>query len=347
VQQARESLPTAAHHPPPLFHTLAMENQTPNPTPTLEELQQQIAALQQIISTLSLQTAPNPNPNTTPTPLTSLKICTPEPFDGTTSKADAFVSELALYFNGKGVQDDHSKVIFALSYMKGGTAGPWAKLKVKEFSQAGVTQDWNSFLEDFKASFGDPDPAGTARHKMDQLKQGAHTIEEYVASFREIADDTGYNDPALVEKFERGLNQSLVDKIYALPEMPKTLKDWIQWSTRLDRQWRQREARKKTFGISSNKPAASLQKTSNAFTPVTPPKPSQPFRQPDVVPMEVDSGWKMVKPKVCFRCKKPGHFARNCTSPVNIGSMDFDHLKAYIKEELQKEEVAEVRKEDF
>ena len=36
----------------------------------------------------------------------------------------------------KNVQDDSERIVFALSYMKGGTAGPWAKLKVKQLSAA-------------------------------------------------------------------------------------------------------------------------------------------------------------------------------------------------------------------
>ena len=69
-----------------------------------------------------------------------------------------------------------------------------------------------------------------------------------MASFRELKDDTRYNNAALIEKFEQGLNPALADKIYALPEMPTTLESWISWAIKLDRQWRQREANKKLLG---------------------------------------------------------------------------------------------------
>jgi len=181
---------------------------------------------------------------------------------------------------------------------------------------------------------------------MNQLKQGSHSADEYVASFRELKDDTLYNNAALIERFEQGLNSALVDKIYALPEMPTTLDGWITWAIKLDRRRRQREANKKSFGL--------------FFKPnSTPPKPKLPLAQPmqspaqatqsvkqsDVVPMEVDSGWKSVRPLICFKCRKPGHKANECGSNVNINSMDYDALKAHMKEELQKE--AENHKEDF
>ena len=62
---------------------------------------------------------------------------------------------------------------------------------------------------------------------MDQLKQGVLSAEDFVAKFRELAPKTGYNDAAHIEKFEKGLNSALVDKIYALADMPKTLSGCI------------------------------------------------------------------------------------------------------------------------
>jgi hypothetical protein len=294
--------------------------------PTIQQLQQQVAELQAYLSSLQHQNQIQP-------PLKGIKVAPPDTFDGIQSQTDSFLSQLALYFTGKrrDFQDDQDKIIFALSYMKGGTAGPWAAEIVRQY-QVGtpVYESWESFREDLLAAFGDPDPASTARFKMDQLKQGNHPVEEYVASFKALTSKTKYNDAAHVEKFERGLNSALVDKIYSLPEMPTTLAGWMAWATKLDRQWRQREARKKTVGSPP---------TPRQFKPITPPsRTPQAAKEPDVVPMEIDSGRKRIGPLICYKCRKPGHIARNCQSPVDIRVMDYEAIKALVKEDLKNQE---------
>lgn len=327
-----------------------------SPASTIQQLQQQVSDLQQQLSTLlSLNqhsSQPPPQPPTIPTPVLpdskslGIKVAPPDNFDGSSSKADTFLSQLSLYFHGKRVSENDDKVILALSYMKGGTAGPWAKLKVKEFSREGVC-DWNTFITEFQETFGDPNPAGTARHKMNQLRQGNHSADEYVASFRELKDDTRYNNAALIEKFEQGLNPVLADKIYALPEMPTTLESWISWAIKLDRQWRQREANKKLLGqnpkaaSSSSKPIKNIP---NSVPVSSSQQSASPSKQTDIIPMDIDSGWKSVRPLVCFKCRKPGHKAVHCRSQVDINSMDFEALKAFMKEEIQKEDQT---KKDF
>lgn len=280
----------------------------------------------------------------------TIKVAPPEEFDGTLAKAETFISQLTLYFLGRKVQDNTDRIVFTLSYMKGGTAGPWAKMKVKEYSAKGEVPPWEDFLAEFRKVFGDPDPAGTARHKLSQLRQGNLTADEYVARFRELKEDTLFNDAALVERFQYGLNSSLVDRIYSLPEMPSTLDGWVHWAIKLDRQWREREATKRLLHSQSRSPSSlSTSKPRSPFTQFTqssvapPPvvsSSSSPAKQPDVVPMEVDSGWKSVRPPlVCFKCRKRGHKAAQCTSPVNINSMDYDSIKAYVLQEAQKEVV--------
>ena len=79
------------------------------------------------------------------------------------------MSQLALFIHGKRheLYDDSDKMILVLSYMKGGTAGSWTQNKVKDFSKTGVMPSWDDFISEFRDVFGDPDPAGTSRFKLD------------------------------------------------------------------------------------------------------------------------------------------------------------------------------------
>lgn len=314
-------------------------------------LQAQIAQLQEQIKNMQQAKAEVPAtpaqsiPAVVPFPSSgrSLKVAPPDYFDGSLTKTQSFLAQLLLFLHGKRaeVQSDQDKIVLALSYMKGGTAGPWAEIKVQELGD-GIEQSWDVFLAEFKLLFSDPNPGATARAKMDQLAQGNLTADEYVVKFKELQANTGYNDIALVEKFEKGLNSVLVDKIYALPTMPTTLEGWISWSTKLDRQWRKREAMKK-----ANQPSSSSSKAkpysvpSNLSTPQSnsTPQPQKPFipRPTDMVPMEVDSG-KKSKTVICFKCRKPGHIARDCQSTFNINNLTYDDLKVYFQNEEEKKD---------
>ena len=53
--------------------------------------------------------------------------------------------------------------------------------------------------------------------------------------------------------------------------------------------------------------------------------------------MEIDSGRKRVGPLICYKCRKPGHIARNCRSSVDISAMDYEAIKALVMEDLKKE----------
>ena len=89
-------------------------------TPTVVQLQQQIAALQEFVQSLQ-QREPQP---TVAVPKTSviyrqskgLKVAPSAVFDGATAKAEAFMSQLTLFIHGKRheLYDDSDKVILAL-----------------------------------------------------------------------------------------------------------------------------------------------------------------------------------------------------------------------------------------
>lgn len=293
--------------------------------------------------------SPSSSPHSS-TPVVNLKVATPDTFNGNLAKSEEFINSLYLYFYGKQGMTDEQKITFALSYMKGGTAGQWSRRKIKQYSKSGGTLCWDTFLADFRQSFSDPDPKGTARHKLRILKQGTGSADEYVASFRELMDDTGYNDDALVEMFEKGLSRLLVDRIYTLPDLPETLDEWISQALKFDRLHRRREEKSRHAASThtSSQPKPPSHQSNNpprqAAPPAKPP-PSTSSSSSDVVPMEVDSSRKRAMPRICYRCRQPGHIARDCQSRVDINAMDYDSIKAHIRKELEEESKAKEAKE--
>ncbi len=97
----------------------------------------------------------------------------------------------------------------------------------------------NSNKPRFATCSGDSDRAATARLHIQDVKMGKGTAEEYIVSFQEHEILSKFGDVALVEAFKRGLNSSLLQRIYALPTMPTTLVEWKEWSRKLDRQYRE------------------------------------------------------------------------------------------------------------
>jgi hypothetical protein len=243
------------------------------------------------------------------------------------------------------LENDYDKIIVFLSYMRGGTAGPWADNKTQAYAIPGTPiPTYEQFLQEFKDTFSDPDTPGTARHKMDLLTQSSKTADEYVALFRELQLDTGYNDVALCDKFEKGLNQELVTKIHGLAQMPTNLEEWISWATKLDRQYRRLLQRKKPLPNNSKNSPRPNTHPNPQITPSY--QPSSPSTS-SVVPMEVDAGRKR-KNIICYKCKKAGHIARNCTSTFDISAMNYEDLQSHFSKATEEpKDSAEESKKDF
>ena len=196
----------------------------------------------------------------------------PTEFDGTRSKCRSFLTQCQFYFYGVKDATDQDKVILALSYMKGGNAGKWAEQKALEWAQLEALPSWNQFSQIVEDRFGDPDPATTARMELQRPRQGSMSAEEYCTAFQVYQNESGYNNVALVEKFEQGLKQSLRDQIYQLPSMPSDVRGWMDWAMHFDKQDRKKKAMELLFQ-SSQKPTSSQ----SAQKPK--PSPNNPFRQ--------------------------------------------------------------------
>src|SRR5258708_24221404 len=98
----------------------------------ITQLTAQVAALQAQLACHS-QSPPPPQPSTAPDPTPKPpKVVIPSPFSGAQDDLDRFKAECSLYLSMRHSEfpDEHSNALFVLSYMKGGTAGPWATQRI-------------------------------------------------------------------------------------------------------------------------------------------------------------------------------------------------------------------------
>ena len=147
------------------------------------------------------------------------------------------------------------------------------------------------------------------------LKQGKKTAEEVIMEFWLLVTEAGYSSDTrtdnlhLIKKLQDILNLSLTKKILLSEKVPDTVEEWAQ----------------KAIDIDSNYWSA-LEILGKYASKTTPPKTTTPLRATfnyrkkeerdpnvmDVDAMSIEEWDSLMKRGVCFKCKKPGHRARDC-----------------------------------
>src|SRR5258708_4864683 len=146
----------------------------------INQLTAQVAALQAQLTHHS-QSPPPPQPCAAPTPAPKPpKVATPTPFSGAQDNLDHFKAECSLYLGMRSAEftDKWSSVLFVLSYMKGGSAGPWATQKINRILDAAnsASTTWVEFMIELDEMLADPNCQEEAHHPMpgQQLCGGTH-----------------------------------------------------------------------------------------------------------------------------------------------------------------------------
>ncbi|KAG6904533.1 hypothetical protein DXG01_009212, partial [Tephrocybe rancida] len=209
----------------------------------------------------------------------------------------------------------------------------------------------------FEADFGDPDRRSTKIMKLRTMVQGSRTMDEHVQDFKKVARSSGYLGVALVEEFKRSIHKAIREKLCNAETPPVTITEWYTRATASDRQWRRTKAEEQLYaphGASPKKPAttttapaAPQQNRYNSWrpqggnpapAPQAPPAPPAP-RDPNA--MDVDRNRR--GPLICYKCKRPGHMARDCKSRMDVCNMTYDDIFAYCQEKMNEQK----NREDF
>src|SRR5258705_2743478 len=211
----------------------------------IAQLTAQVTALQAQLARRSWSPPP-PQPSTAPVPTPKPpKVVTPSPFSSTQDDLDHFKAECSLYLSMRHSKfpDERSNVLFVLSYMKGGTAGPWATQRINSILYLSKAEEvtWAGFVSELDKMFADPNCQATARRKLATLHQGNSSVEELIREFEIHGPISGLGDVGLIDCFEQVIHPWLQESIYHLEPMPTT---WLEWKCKaslLDNQWRFRD----------------------------------------------------------------------------------------------------------
>src|SRR5260370_30541895 len=299
----------------------------------IAQLTAQITALQAQLARCSRSPPPAPaQPSAAPPPPPKPpKVSTPSPFSGAQDDLDRFKAECSLYLSMRHSEfpDERSNALFVLSYMKGGSAGPWATQKINSILFDAQEVMWAGFIEELDKMFADPNHQATARRKLATLHQGDSSVEELIQEFEIHGPISGLGNMGLVDHFEQAIHPCLRESIYCLEPMPSTWAEWKrktsllynQWTQFRDTQLKATSAKLSSFRPSSITPFAVATSSASSSKPSAPPVPSgpQPIDLDRTNPVKRDP-----RSGLCFNCGKPGHIAKVCRGPCtqNIWSVD-------------------------
>ena len=133
---------------------------------------------------------PTPPPQQAPpVPMPSfkeIKMNTLTPFAGDRMKLDNFLMEVEMYMkiNNEIYNTNTKKIIFTLSYMKEGTAGPWKHSYWSNTITTNNMGSWGLFKRVLKESFSTFDKPGDVIIKMEMETMTGMTADQYIEQFK-------------------------------------------------------------------------------------------------------------------------------------------------------------------
>ena len=313
---------------------------------------------------------PDPIPRQPPPQIDILKTsrtarpANPPEFNGERSEGLAFLNSCQTYLRlcPEEFPDEQTKIMWAMSYMKSGRAQKWtARIfrweQLEENENHSKFLDWADFRDEFRKEFtpSHADALAINRLESSAYYQRNRPLDDYIDEFQDLIVDSGYTDPkTIVVKFRRGLNTHIQNVVATMAHgrpSDNVPKEWYDMARTVD----QNRAANEAFSSSHRTPVQPPRLGTSTFRQVAPikvgvtghahiqPTPGNP------VPMDLDHNRKSATPPLCFRCKKPGHFGKDCPDRFDVREMSIEELEEVLQLRMAQLDVAptEPPSEDF
>jgi Retrotransposon gag protein/Zinc knuckle len=161
----------------------------------------------------------------------------------------------------------------------------------------------------------------TAHQELKKLRQEPGQVEDYINHFQSLLRHSGWTttDNGTIEAFREGLVPGLLTACHNRSTKPQTLEEWYEAARVKEKSYyalqadlKQSQLQHKGGGFSRlgemSRDAKSYQK-----------KPREDIDPRPYISMQVDAArmsnkehQKLLKERACFRCKKTGHFLKDC-----------------------------------
>ncbi|ESK85491.1 hypothetical protein Moror_10109 [Moniliophthora roreri MCA 2997] len=171
------------------------------------------------------------------------KVAALDPFEGDRRDTKRFLMEVEIYLRMHPTEydNDEKKCLFLLSYLRGKNTESWKKTQSRKIfdCKSGETElTFDKLKDEFKKHYLLADIQAEAQIKIEEAKM-TDRADNYVNDFRVMADESGYDNQALIHIFRKGLPNSLSAKILNQPQgRPTDLKGWYKAAIRYDKQYR-------------------------------------------------------------------------------------------------------------
>ena len=143
----------------------------------------------------------------------------------------------------------------------------------------------------------------------------------------------------------------LREQVSNLDRIPETIDGWYQQAMHLDRQWRRAKKEAKYYSKMMQSEKVQPCNEQGCYNPKL-----SALNKTAVAPTKASNTININKskrcgppgdqrlPLICFKCRKPGHMARNCCQKLDVQNMTYDKIIAYSKDFSEKKDFPEESK---